>query len=289
MLNCLPKEKLKKIDIIFSDLRDYNAVEGALKDIDIVFHLGALVAIPYSYVYPREVVETNIFGTLNVLMGSTKNKKIKKIVNISSSEVYGSALYVPIDENHPLQAQSPYSASKIGAEKIAESFVDSYGLPVVIVRPFNAYGPRQSLRAIIPTIISQALVGNSIKLGSLAPRRDFTYVKDTVEAFIKIAESEKTIGRVINIGTNYDVSIGELIHRISKIMGKEIRVVQNKQRIRPKSSEVKVLKADNRLARKLTGWEPRVTLDGGLRMTIDWFRENIVSIGKRQKIKDYTI
>ena len=289
MLRHVPEDKIKKLDIIFSDLRDYDAVEKAVKDADVVFHLGALIAIPYSYLYPREVVETNIMGTLNVLMACRKNKKLKMMVHTSTSEVYGTALYVPIDEKHPLQAQSPYSASKIGADKMAESFFDSYGLPIATIRPFNTYGPRQSLRAVIPTIISQALIKNRIELGSLTTLRDFTYIQDTVDAFVKMLRSEKCIGKTINIGSNQYISVKDLVGKISEIIGEEIKIIQNKERIRPKLSEVQALKADNAMAKKLIGWEPRINLDDGLKLTIDWFKDNIEEIRKNQRIEGYVI
>ncbi|MBL7129822.1 MAG: GDP-mannose 4,6-dehydratase [Candidatus Omnitrophica bacterium] len=288
-LRYISKKKLKKVDVVLSDLRDYNVMEDALKGINIVFHLGALIAIPYSYIYPRQVMETNIMGTLNILMACRKNKRLEKVIHTSTSEVYGTALYVPIDEKHPFQAQSPYSASKIGADKIAESFFDSYNLPITIIRPFNTYGPRQSLRAIIPTIISQALIKNNIEAGSLTPRRDFTYVQDTVEAFIKIAESEKCMGKTVNIGSNYDISIKQLIQKISKIMGKEIKTIQKKERVRPEFSEVQRLRADNSLASKLIGWKPTVSIEDGLEETISWFSDNIEQIKARQNIEEYVI
>ena len=202
LIELLTKEKLDKIEVVMGDLKDADAVRHAAKDIDIIFHLGSLIAIPYSYIHPRETIETNIIGTLNVLMAA-KEHEVEKIIHTSTSEVYGTAKYVPIDEKHPLQGQSPYSPSKIGADKIAESFYRSYHLPLAIIRPFNTYGPRQSSRAVIPTIITQALTKGKIFLGSLHPTRDYTYVKDVVEAFIKVAESPKSIGEVINIGSNF--------------------------------------------------------------------------------------
>ncbi len=289
LLCAIPKEKIKGMDIVLGDLRDYDAVEKALKRIDVVFHLGALIAIPYSYINPREVIESNIIGTLNILTACRKNKKVSKIVHTSTSEVYGTALYVPIDEKHPLQAQSPYSASKISADKLAESFYRSYDLPVATIRPFNTYGPRQSLRSVIPTIITQALTGDIIKLGSLEPRRDFTYVSDTVDAFIRMSESDAGIGKVINLGTNSDISIKELVKKIGDILDKDLKVVQKKERARPEHSEVQRLHADNRLAMKLIGWKPKMTLDQGLRETIDWFSDNINSIREKQDIEEYTV
>jgi NAD dependent epimerase/dehydratase len=262
------------IEIVRGDLRDYDAVIQAMRGTAVVFHLGALIGIPYSYIHPRETIDTNVAGTLNVLMAA-RECKVERIIHTSSSEVYGTARYAPIDENHPLQAQSPYSASKIGADKIAESFFDSYRLPVVIMRPFNTYGPRQSARAIIPTIITQALAGDEISLGNLTPRRDFTYVTDTVEGFIKAAECDAAIGRTINMGTSTEVSIGDLVDKIGSILGKRIRVCQDEMRQRPTGSEVDLLISDNRLARELLGWQPRVLLDEGLGKTVEWVKDNL--------------
>lgn len=289
LLGEIPEAKLRRIEVILSNLRDCTAVEGAVKGADIVFHLGALIAIPYSYLHPREVVEGNVMGTLNLLQACKKHKRVSKIIHTSTSEVYGTALRVPMDEKHPLQAQSPYSASKIGADKLAESFFDSYSLPVAIIRPFNTYGPRQSLRSVIPTIITQALIKDKIELGSLEPRRDFTYVSDTVDAFMKVAESEKCIGRTVNIGSNFDISIKELVKKVGEALDKKIKVTQAAERARPKTSEVYRLRADNRLARLLAGWRPQVPLDKGLRETIDWFSCNLAAIQKRQNIEEYVI
>jgi len=224
MLELLPEEKLSQIEVITGDLKDADAVRHAAKDVDIIFHLGSLIAIPYSYIHPRETIETNILGALNVLMAAKENN-VEKVIHTSTSEVYGTARYVPIDENHPLQGQSPYSASKIGADKIAESFYRSFNLPVAIIRPFNTYGPRQSARAVIPTIITQALTKEKIFLGSLHPTRDYTYVKDVVEGFIKVAESSKSVGEVINIGSNFEISIGDLANKIISLIGKNAEIV----------------------------------------------------------------
>ena len=274
LLELLTKEKLDKIEVVMGDLKDADAVRHAAKDIDIIFHLGSLIAIPYSYIHPRETIETNIIGTLNVLMAA-KEHEVEKIIHTSTSEVYGTAKYVPIDEKHPLQGQSPYSASKIGADKIAESFYRSYHLPLAIIRPFNTYGPRQSSRAVIPTIITQALTKGKIFLGSLHPTRDYTYVKDVVEAFIKVAESPKSIGEVINIGSNFEISIGTLAEKIISLIGKNVEIVSDSSRIRPPKSEVERLWCDNRKARELLGWSPTTPLEEGLNKTVDWISDNI--------------
>ena len=274
LLELLPKEKLDQIEVITGDLRDEHAVRQAAKDVDVIFHLASLIAIPYSYVHPREVVETNVIGTLNVMMAANENN-VKKVVHTSTSEVYGTAIYVPIDENHPLQGQSPYSASKIGADKIAESFYRSFDLPVAIIRPFNTYGPRQSARAVIPTIITQALTRNKVYLGSLHPTRDYTFVEDIVKAFIKVAESPNSVGEVINVGSNFEISIGELARKIISIIGKNIEIITDPKRIRPEKSEVERLRCDNTKARKLLGWKPKITLDEGLKKTIEWISDHI--------------
>lgn len=275
MIELFPEETKKKIKIIAGDVRDIDAVHGAAKDIDIIFHLAAVIPIPYSYIHPREIIETNVIGTLNVLVAAKKNK-IKRIIHTSTSEVYGTALYTPIDEKHPLQAQSPYSASKIAADKIAESFYLSYNLPVTIIRPFNTYGPRQSARAIIPTIITQALTKEEVFIGSRHPTRDLTYVSDTVEGFIKLAESDdKILGEVINIGSNFEISIGELASKIVSLTGKNVKILFDESRVRPEKSEVERLRADNMKALNLLNWEPKVSLDNGLKRTIDWISKNL--------------
>ena len=274
MLELLPKEKLSQIEVIMGDLKDADAVRHAAKDVDIIFHLGSLIAIPYSYIHPRETIETNILGALNVLTAAKENN-VEKVIHTSTSEVYGTARYVPIDENHPLQGQSPYSASKIGADKIAESFYRSFNLPVAIIRPFNTYGPRQSARAVIPTIITQALTKEKIFLGSLHPTRDYTYVKDVVEGFIKVAESPKSVGEVINIGSNFEVSIGDLANKIISLIGKNAEILTDPVRVRPQDSEVERLWCDNTKAKRLLGWEPKTPLEEGIKKTIDWISNNI--------------
>ncbi len=269
MLEYLPQESIDSMEIINGDLRNPDVINHAMKDVDVVFHLGSLIAIPYSYLNPREVVETNIMGTLNVLNAAREND-VEKVVHTSTSEVYGSARYVPIDEDHPLQGQSPYSASKIGADKIAESYHRSFELPVATIRPFNTYGSRQSARAVIPTIITQALKGNKVYLGSLKPTRDYTYVLDILKAFIKTAESSKSTGEVINVGSNFEVSIGELAGKIFSLLNEEIEIVTDSNRVRPKESEVDRLWCDNTKARELLDWEPEISLDEGLKKVIEW-------------------
>lgn len=270
----LPAEIKSKINIVAGDLKDSDAVRRVCKDKQIVFHLGALIAIPYSYLNPRDHVETNIIGTLNVMTGS-RDAGVERVVHTSTSEVYGTAKYTPIDEGHPLQGQSPYSASKIGADKIAESFFLSYELPVSTIRPFNTYGPRQSARAVIPTIISQAMTGREVRLGSLTPERDLLFVKDTVRGFLMAAENEASVGEVINLGSGKKISIGELASKIIALIGKGNKIVQEESRVRPESSEVMVLMADTAKAKKLLGWEPHHELDGGLKATIEYVRSNL--------------
>ena len=273
-LEYLPENILSKITIIAGDLRDPDAVRDVVVDTDIIFHLGSLIAIPYSYVHPMEVIDTNIVGTTNILMAA-KDNEVEKIIHTSTSEVYGTARYVPIDEKHPLQGQSPYSASKIGADMIAYSFYTSFELPVAIIRPFNTYGPRQSTRAVIPTIITQALTKKVIQLGSLHPTRDLTFVADTVEGFIKIAEKEKSIGEVINIGSGFEISIGDLAEKIVRLTQSKITIKIDKKRVRPKDSEVERLLADVTKARKMLSWQPEVNLDSGLKKTIKWISDHI--------------
>ena len=273
LLEIIPSQKLDSLQIISGDLQDYDAVFSAVRDVDVIFHLGSLISIPYSYIRPRDTIENNILSTLNILTAA-RDLGVEKVVHTSSSEVYGTALYVPIDEKHPLQGQSPYSASKIGADKIAESFYCSFDLPVATIRPFNTYGPRQSARAIIPTIITQAIEQEKIKLGSLFPTRDYTFVKDTVNGFISTAESKSSIGEVINIGSNFEISMGDLAQRISSLLNKDIEITQDSSRVRPFKSEVKRLWCDNAKAKRLLGWEPQVSLDEGLKETIEWISEN---------------
>jgi len=272
-LDTFSKEVLSKIEIFTGDIRDPNGVRQAVEGIDIVFHLAALIAIPFSYHSPDSYVDTNIKGTLNILQAA-KDKKCEKILVTSTSEVYGTAQYVPIDEKHPFQGQSPYSATKIAADKLAESFYRSFNLPVCIVRPFNTFGPRQSARAIIPTIILQLLPGEEeIKLGSLHPTRDFLFIKDTVAGFIEIAKSDRVIGQEINIATQSEVSIGDLAKKLVMIINPKAKIIADTGRIRPDKSEVERLLGRNEKIRSLTNWKQKFSLDAGLEETIAWFRE----------------
>lgn len=262
-----------EVEIFAGDVRDRDSVRAAMKDVDIVFHLAALIAIPYSYQAPFSYVQTNIEGTLNVLQ-TARDNGIERMIHTSTSEVYGTARYVPIDEGHPLQGQSPYSASKIGADKMAEAFFLSFNLPVVTIRPFNTFGPRQSARAVIPTIISQCLAGDRVKLGNLTPTRDLNFVANTVNGFIKAGVAPNITGRTINLGSGVEISIGDLTALIAKKTGQSIHIETEDKRLRPTGSEVDRLLADNRLAKELLGWSPAVDLEEGLSLTIDWIREN---------------
>jgi dTDP-glucose 4,6-dehydratase len=274
LLKLLPTEEIAKIEIISGDLRDPAAVSAAVLGVSHVFHLGALIAIPYSYVHPVEVVETNIIGTLNILMASREHP-IERLVHTSSSEVYGTAQRVPIDEKHPLQGQSPYSASKIGADKLVESFHRSYDLPAVTLRPFNAYGPRQSARAVIPTIITQALTQERILLGNLEARRDLTYISDTIEGFLRVAQVHGVEGDTFNLGTGQEVRIRELAELIIELTDRRGAIEVDSTRLRPEKSEVQRLLSDNRRARAVLDWEPRVDLRTGLAWTIEWIQSNL--------------
>jgi NAD dependent epimerase/dehydratase len=260
-----------RLTIVRGDVRDLETISGLASDIDTVFHLAALVGIPYSYIHVGEVVAVNVLGTLNVLTAS-KEAGLERVIIASTSEVYGSALFVPMDETHPRQPQSPYAASKVASDASAMSFHAAFGVPVTIVRPFNTYGPRQSDRAIIPTIISQALAREEVVLGNVTPQRDFTYVADTAEGFIAAAESTATIGEELNLGTGVDISIRELAQQIGGLLGRELWVTESEERVRPSASEVDRLVSNNERARKLMGWEPAVSLEDGLRRTIDWVR-----------------
>ena len=286
-LDTLDKNKLSKIEIFSGDIRDPNGVKEAMKGIDIVFHLAALIAIPFSYHSPDSYVDTNIKGTLNVLQAA-RDLKTKRILITSTSEVYGTAKYVPIDENHPYQGQSPYSATKIGADRLAESFYRSFNMPITIVRPFNTYGPRQSSRAVIPTIITQLLNGETeIKLGALTPTRDFNYVKDTVKGFIEIAKSENTIGEEINIATCSEISIEELALEIINQINPKAKIVCDEERLRPDKSEVNRLLGCNKKIKNLTNWSPEYSFKEGIKETIEWFKNEEVL--KKYKSDIYNI
>jgi NAD dependent epimerase/dehydratase len=276
-LDTSPESIKKELEVFAGDIRDPHGVKEAMKGCDVVLHLASLIAIPYSYHSPDTYVDTNIKGTLNVLQAA-RELDIQKVVHTSTSEVYGTAQYVPIDENHPLQGQSPYSASKIGADQMAIAFYRSFNTPVAIIRPFNTYGPRQSARAVIPTIITQIASGKrKIKLGSLHPTRDFNYIKDTVNGFISVMKHDQSIGEVINIGSNFEVSIGETAKLIAEIMGVDIEIETDDVRIRPEKSEVERLWADNSKAKALLGWEPeyggKEGFKRGLKETIEWFTD----------------
>ncbi len=274
LLSLLPPDALAQVEIIAGDIRDLPAVTAAMRGVSHVLHLGALIAIPYSYLHPAEVVESNVIGTLNVLLAG-RETGVERIVHTSTSEVYGTALRVPIDEEHPLQGQSPYSASKIGADKLAESFYRSFDLPVVTLRPFNTYGPRQSARAVIPTIISQALTRDLIKLGNLDARRDLTFVTDTVAGFRRAAETPGVEGETFNLGVGEDVTVGQLAHQIIALVGRPVRIELDAARLRPAKSEVQRLLSDNRKARERLGWQPQVALAEGLQRTIAWVQANL--------------
>ena len=274
-LDSLDKNILDQIEVFSGDIRDPNGVREAMKGIEEVYHLAALIAIPFSYHSPDSYVDTNIKGTLNVLQAA-RDLETQRIMITSTSEVYGTAQYVPIDEKHPFQGQSPYSATKIGADRLAESFYRSFNLPISIVRPFNTYGPKQSARAVIPTIITQLLGGKEeIKLGSLTPTRDFNYVKDTARGFIEIAKSEKTIGEEINIATGVEISIGELAEELIRQINPNAKIICEEQRLRPEKSEVNRLLGCNKKIKALTNWTPQYNLESGLQETIEWFKKHL--------------
>lgn len=284
-LDTLDKKTLDHVEIFQGDIRDPNGVREAMKGVDAVFHLAALIAIPFSYHSPDTYVDTNIKGTLNVLQAA-RDLGVGRVLVTSTSEVYGTAQYVPIDELHPYQGQSPYSATKIGADRLAESFYRSFDLPVTIVRPFNTFGPRQSARAVIPTIITQLLGGKQeIHLGSLSPTRDFNYVKDTANGFIKIFESDNTIGEEINIATQKEISIGQLANELIRQINPDARIVCDEKRLRPEKSEVNRLLGSNQKIMKLTSWKPQYTFEEGLTETIEFLRKNL----DRYKIDIYNL
>jgi len=285
LLEDLPKEIQNQVEIIPGDLKDPDGVRKAVKGCSKIFHLGALIAIPYSYVHPFDFIQTNVVGTCHLLNACLEEGALERFVHTSTSEVYGTAQYVPIDERHPLQAQSPYAASKIAADKLAESYYLSFGFPVVTIRPFNTFGPRQSLRAVIPTIVSQALDDKKIRLGNTQPRRDFLFVKDTARGFIQVGECDGALGKVVNIGTGTDISIEELVTKVLGLMEKHGEVEVEDRRIRPEKSEVMQLLSDTRLAQKLFQWAPRYTLEEGLRETIEWYRKHLT----RFKVGSYPL
>ncbi|MBW9118301.1 SDR family oxidoreductase [Rhizobium cauense] len=272
-LDSLPPSQLKDLDVFSGDIRDPNGVTTAMAGCDVIFHLAALIAIPFSYHSPDSYVDTNIKGTLNVLQAA-RSLGTERVLITSTSEVYGTAQYAPIDESHPFQGQSPYSATKIGADRLAESFFRSFDTPVTIVRPFNTYGPRQSARAVIPTVITQLLLGAAeVKLGSLLPTRDFNYVKDTVEGFLALAECEEAIGKEVNIATGTEVSVGDIARTLVAQINPSATIATDDERLRPEASEVFRLIGDNRLIKRLTGWDASYNIEAGLRDTVEWFRK----------------
>jgi NAD dependent epimerase/dehydratase len=274
MLKDLPAASQGELEVVAGNICDPFFVRKAVKNCDYVFHLAALIGIPYSYVAPSDYVQTNVIGTLNVLE-ACHGENTPRMVHTSTSETYGTALYVPIDEKHPMQGQSPYSASKIGGDKMVESYFNSYELPVVTVRPFNTYGPRQSARAFIPTVIAQALAKNELVLGSLDPVRDMTFVKDTAEGFITVGLCDKVIGKTVNLGVGKGDTIGDMVRIILRMLGKEnMPVRQDPSRVRPAKSEVMRLISDNTIAREVCGWKPRYSLEEGLKETVEWIKKN---------------
>ena len=284
-LDCTPISLRDTMQVVPGDVRDARQVAQAMQDCEVVFHLAALVSIPYSYLAPESFLDTNIRGTLNVLQAA-RQQRGTKVIHTSTSEVYGTPSSVPINEGHPLQAQSPYAASKIAADKLVESFFCSFNLPAVVLRPFNTYGPRQSARAVLPTIITQLLSGkDDIHLGSLWPRRDLTYVDDTVNGFIRAAEVEEAVGRTVQLGTGRDISVGELANLAMKVLGKQARVVPQDERMRPLHSEVERLVSDASLAKELLGWTPTIGLEAGISLTAKWFGEHL----NRYKVDQYVV
>lgn len=262
---------LDQIEVLNGDVRDPHYCKHITKGVDVIYHLAALIAIPYSYVAPDSYVDTNIKGTLNICQAALDNQ-VQRVIHTSTSEVYGTAQYVPIDEKHPMQPQSPYSASKIAADAMAMSFYNAFELPLTIARPFNTYGPRQSARAVIPTIITQIAGGiKQIQLGDVSPTRDFNYVEDTCRGFIALAESDKTLGETVNIGSNFEISIGDTLNIIKNIMHSDVEFIVDEQRLRPEKSEVNRLWCDNKKIKALTGFESRIDITEGLRLTVDWF------------------
>ncbi len=266
---------MQDVVVSFGDVRDVDAIREISKGAHVIFHLAALIGIPYSYEHPQEVIDTNVMGTANVLLVAKELQTLERVVLTSTSEVYGSALRIPIDEDHPLQAQSPYSATKIAADALGASFHRAFGLPLTIARPFNAYGPRQSARAVIPTIISQALTGRTLRLGTVDTIRDFTYVEDTARGFVALGTSDATLGEVVNLGSGSAVSIKDVILKVSEIVGRDVEIEVDEKRLRPVKSEVSRLLADSSKAQKLAGWHAQVPLEEGLRRTCEWIEAHI--------------
>ncbi len=285
-LDSIDTKTMAAVEVVMGDVRDPFRSRALTRDVEVVFHLASLIAIPYSYHAPESYVATNVTGTLNMLQAA-RDERVGRFIQVSTSEVYGTAVSVPMTEAHPLSAQSPYAASKIAADQLALSFHRSYQLPVVVARPFNTYGPRQSTRAIIPTIITQALAGGNVSLGATVPRRDFTFVADTVSALIAAAECDKTLGETVHFGSGADISIGELAQKILQMTGSKGTVCSDSRRVRPPESEVDCLLCDNRKAAEVTKWKPEVDLDTGLRRTIDWFAQG--SNRSRYRADEYTI
>jgi dTDP-glucose 4,6-dehydratase len=281
-LDWFPPETTQDVDVVLGDLRDVESVSRAVAGNEVILHLAAQIAIPYSFVNPRDFFETNVLGTLNVAQAALTHE-VSRVVHTSTSEVYGTARQIPITEDHPIEPQSPYAASKVGADKLMDSYNRTFDLPVTILRPFNTFGPHQSARAVIPTIISQALNGDVLRLGSLDPRRDLTFVADTVDGFVRAATSPDAVGRTVQLGTGRDVSVGDIVQTVGQLLEKELTVEQDPDRVRPENSEVMRLIASPRLAGELLGWTPRMELEDGLRATIEWiersrerFREHYV-------------
>jgi NAD dependent epimerase/dehydratase len=283
-LDWLDESVVADVDVQLGELRDVESVERAVEGCEVVFHLAAQIAIPYSYVNARDYFETNVLGSLNVAQAALRHG-VRRVVHTSTSEVYGTAQTVPITEAHPLEAQSPYSASKIGADKLMDSFHRSHDLPVTVLRPFNTFGPRQSARAVIPTIITQALAGDVVRLGSTDPKRDLTYVEDTAAGFVAAARSEAAVGQTVQLGTGEAISIGEIVERVAATLGKELTVETEAARVRPPHSEVQLLLSDPSRARELLGWEPTIGIDEGLSRTIAWIEAN----ASRFRLGDYVI
>ena len=283
-LDWLEEDVRAEIDVVLGDLRDIESVAGAIEGAETVFHLGALIAIPYSYINPRDYFETNVLGTMNVVQAALTHD-VQRVVHTSTSEVYGTARVVPITEEHPLEPQSPYAASKVGADKVVDAWHRTYELPATVLRPFNTYGPHQSARAIIPTIISQALAGDTLRLGSLEPRRDLTFVDDTVRGFVAAATSPAAIGRTIQLGTGRDVSVADIVDHVSRLLERDLRVEIDQSRVRPSGSEVHRLISDPSLAAEVIGWRPEADLDAGLTRTIEWIGRNAA----RFRPRDYVI